>query len=124
MIPAFPKPSQVKKIKPAVRVFRDGREVCDQTTKAGRDEYERRKFEMRDRQKFICPLCNLFLPKSDTTYDHWDGRGHGAGHRDDRIFKPNPRTGELEPYNSAVHWLCNSKKGSRRYNPLAGDFIL
>ena len=42
--------------KPAVKVMKDGREICDQLTKAGRDEYERRKRLMWERQKRRCCL--------------------------------------------------------------------
>jgi len=118
MIPAFPKPSQVKKIKPAVRVFRDGREVCDLTIKAGRDEYEHRKWLMWDRQARKCCLCGQPLSRAEMMFEHWDGRGHGGGHRDDRIEK------DGKPYNGVAHPLCNSRKGSRRTNPFANDFII
>lgn len=37
-----------------------------------------------------------------------------GGHRDDRIEKPDPETGELKPYNGVAHSACNMLKGSRR----------
>jgi hypothetical protein len=103
MIPAFPKPSQIKKTKLAVKVFRDGREVCDQLTKAGRDEYTRRKRVAWEEQKGICAICHLRLNWADTTADHKTPRGMGGGARDDR-----------QENLAAVHWVCNTERGSRR----------
>jgi len=116
------RPGEMKKEQPVVRVMRDGREVCNLLTKAGQDEYERRKFAMRDRQGKRCclegiiPGCPGFLAKADTTFEHEEGRGFNAGHRDDRIEKPDPKTGEMKPYNGAAHYTCNSKKLSKRIN--------
>lgn len=118
MIPAFPKPCQIRKVPEAVRVLRDGREVCNLLTKAGRDEYERRKRVMWERQGKRCFLCGERLAWGEAMFEHWDGRGHGGGHRDDRIEK------DGKPYNGVAHPLCNSLKGSKRYNPLANDFIV
>ena len=50
MLPAYPKPSQIRQQRPAVKVFAGGREVCDMTTKAGRDEYRNRVRIMWERQ--------------------------------------------------------------------------
>ena len=117
---AFPKPKDVKKPKPAIRIFADGREVCDLTTKAGSDEYHRRKWEMRTRQNNRCCLeghvegCSGFLAKVDTTFEHEDGRT--GGKRDDRIERLNPKTGKMEWINGAAHFWCNTRKGSRRVN--------
>jgi hypothetical protein len=112
--PAFPKPSQVKKKPEAVKVFRDGREVCNQLTRAGRDEYERRKRVMWERQGKRCCLeglvdgCPGKLNWEDAAFEHEAGRGHGGGKRDDRI--------EIngKPTNGVAHWTCNGKKGSKR----------
>ena len=104
MIPQFPKPCQMKKPKPAVKVFRDGREQCTDT-KPGRDEYQRRKRVAWEEQKGICPLCKLKLPWGESSIDHKLPRGMGAGRRDDR-------QGNIQ----AVHWWCNSAKGSKRYS--------
>ena len=118
----FARPCEVKKEQPAVKVMKDGREICNQLTKAGRDEYERRKFAMRDRQGKRCclegiiPDCPGFLAKADTTFEHEDGRGFDGAHRDDRIEILNPKTGKMEWINGAAHSVCNSKKGSRRFN--------
>ena len=120
---AFPKPSQKNgRPKPAVRVYRDGREVCDLTTKAGCEEYKRRIEVMRLRQEKKCYLCGYFLRRDEATFDHQDGRGHGGGFRDDRIVKPkqiiDPLTGEKKtvvvPINGAAHFRCNARKGSIR----------
>lgn len=117
MIPANPKPSQVRKKPEAVKVMRDGREICNQLCKEGRDEYERRKRVMWERQEKKCFLCGLKLGWAEAMFEHWDGRGHGGGHRDDRIEK------DGKPYNGVAHPTCNSDKGSKRYNPLASAFI-
>lgn len=124
MIPAFPKPGQVKQKRKYLGddgVFRypDGREKCDQSSKAGRDEYQRRKLDMwNNRQGRRCklqisPQCKARAgrwPQDDVTFDHEDGRG--GGKQDDRI--------EIDgkPINAAVCWFCNSAKGSRRMSYL------
>lgn len=124
MIPAFPKPSQVKKKPDPVRIFRDGREVCNMLTTAGRNEYFRRIRVMWERQGKRCCLeglvdgCPGKLALSEATFEHQDGRGHGGGHRDDRIEK------DGKPYNGAAHSKCNLLKGSRRINALLDDLIL
>ena len=66
-VPAFPKPSQVKRELPHVKVFPDGREVCETRLDhpegaEGRAEYKRRKKAMWKRQKGICCLYG-FLPQ-------------------------------------------------------------
>lgn len=90
----------------AVRTMKDGREVCQQQTKAGADEYKLRRMIMRHRQKCLCALCGLWMSEEETTFDH--ERGRGGGKRDDRI--------EIDGkwHNAAVHWLCNGDKGSRK----------
>lgn len=121
MIPQFPKPGQVKKVRPTVRVFRDGREVCSDT-KAGWDEYNLRKRIMWERQgrrcclENICPYCPGNLHWSDTSFDHSSGRGHGGGKRDDRIEV------DGKPINGCCHHFCNAWKGSRQisYNEEEG----
>ena len=48
--------------KPMMKVFPDGREVLDLKTRAGADEYQRRKLEMWDRQgKTVCAPDNRHL---------------------------------------------------------------
>ena len=116
---AFPKPKDAKKTpKPAVRVFNGGREVCDQLTKAGRDEYHSRKFKMLNRQGGRCALQITDIckqrqgrwPKDEIQFDHESGRG--GGKQDDRIEVM--RDGKMVPQNAAVCPWCNSAKGSRR----------
>ena len=116
-VPAFPKPSQVKRELPHVKVFPDGREVCqtrlDHPEGAeGRAEYKRRKKAMWERQKGICCLYG-FLPECPgklllklATFEHEDGRG--GGKRDDRISLPDGTW-----INGVSHLMCNSLKGSR-----------
>lgn len=115
----FPKPSQDFKPKPvAVRVFRDGREQCNQLTKEGRDEYERRKRVMWERQNRMCCLhghivsCPGKLNWADASFEHEIPKGHGGGSVDDRIEKT--VHGKLLWQNGVSHWKCNGLKGSRR----------
>lgn len=109
-----------KKVAPAVKVLKDGREICNVLTKAGRDEYIRRLRVMWERQGRRCCLeknvgsCPGYLKISDAVFEHQDGRGHDAGHRDDRIEKPDRVTGEMKPYNGAAHARCNILKASIR----------
>ena len=96
-----------------VKVFDDGREVCDLSVAAGRREYRRRVELMLARQGGRCcleghaPMCPGFLRLENATFEHEDGRGSGGWKRDDRTEK----TGL--PYNGAAHPLCNGWKGSR-----------
>jgi hypothetical protein len=109
-----------KSAAPTVKVLRDGREIVNLLTKAGHDEYQRRKRVMWERQGRRCCLerwvigCPGKLAWADCVFEHQDGRGMDAGHRDDRIEKPNPKTGKMEHYNGVAHPECNSAKGSRR----------
>jgi hypothetical protein len=113
-LPMFPKPKDIKHEPVAVRVMKDKRELCNMLTKAGRDEYERRKKAMWLRQNKRCCLeghiegCPGVLYWQDTVFEHAAGRGHGGGTRDDRI--------EINGkwVNGAAHSVCNSKKASRR----------
>ena len=114
----FPKPKDKKKVREPMKVFPDGREILDLKTKAGSDEYQRRKLAMWERQGRRCALQITDIckqrqgrwSKDDITYDHENGRG--AGKQDDRILVM--RDGKLVWQNSAVCWFCNSAKGSRR----------
>lgn len=89
-------------------------------TKEGRDIYMSRIREMWERQEKRCCLQGLVdgcpgkLALQDATFDHDEGRGMDGAHRDDRIWIPDAKTGELWPINGAAHALCNSKKGSVR----------
>jgi len=102
--------------------YEDGREVCNLLTKAGRDEYARRKRVMWLRQGKRCCLegwakdCPGALKWAEALFEHQDGRGMDGGKRDDRIEKPNRKTGKMEPYNGVAHAWCNGKKGSVRIN--------
>lgn len=106
--------------KPMMKVFPDGREVLDLKTKAGADEYQRRKLEMWDRQGKRCALQITDIckqrqgrwPRNETQFDHENGRG--GGKQDDRIEVLDPETGKMKPQNGVVCPYCNSAKGSRR----------
>jgi hypothetical protein len=88
----------------AVRVYPDGREVC-QDTPAGYREYKRRVSMMVERQSRRCCLCNRRLSLVQATFEHQRRRGMHAAFRDDRIEK------DGLPWNGAAHWVCNSEKG-------------
>jgi hypothetical protein len=110
------------KLKPTIRVLTNGREICNLLTKEGRDEYMRRLRVMWERQNRRCCLegyikhCPGQLRLADAVFEHQDGRGYDAGHRDDRIERLNRETGKMEPYNGAAHAMCNIRKGSVRIN--------
>jgi len=100
----------------AFRRYPDGREVC-LGNKKGQEEYRRRTIVMAERQKWICalPSCSLPMAQSFTdfrraTFEHQDGRGFGGSRRDDRVVDQGGR-----PMNVAMHYFCNSAKGSRRH---------
>ena len=103
MIPAFPKPSQVKKPVEVEHVFRDGRTKINQLCKAGRDLYQKRKRIAWEKQGRLCSICHKPLPWKDSTVDHIAPRGMGAGSIDDR-----------QENIAAAHAVCNCQKGSRR----------
>lgn len=94
----------------AVRVYPDGREVC-QDNAAGRREYDRRIQVMCQRQNFRCCLCPERIHPPSATFEHERLRGAGGAFRDDRILDANG-----EECNGAAHWKCNRIKGSRRIN--------
>jgi hypothetical protein len=50
------------------------------------------------------------LRLEDATFEHEAGRGHGGGHRDDRIIVNGKNI------NGAAHRSCNGQKASRRIN--------
>ena len=116
MIPAFPKPSQVRKPQEAVKVHPDGRQVCNLKTVAGKDEYDSRRYQMVRRQRFLCAICGLL--KIFLFFDHEAGRGHNAAHRDDRLLHEDGRW-----KNAALCATCNSLKGSKRYHWCDGKYI-
>lgn len=90
----------------SIVVYPGLREVCLRNS-AGKDEYHRRTMAMCERQDGRCALCGGFMG-NDVTFDHERSRGMGGGFRDDRI--------EVDGrwQNAAVHFRCNSLKGSRR----------
>jgi hypothetical protein len=83
----------------AVRVYPDGREVC-QDSPAGWREYKRRVEAMLLRQGGRCCLCKKRLALGQATFEHQRRRGAGAAWRDDR-----------EDRNGVSHWICNMEKG-------------
>lgn len=97
-----------------MKVLRDGREICNLLTKAGRDEYDRRKRAMWERQGRHCCLdgriegCLGRLRLAEAVFEHQNGRGMNGGHRDDRIVK------DGKPYNGVAHAWCNNLKGSKK----------
>lgn len=92
---------------PGGKRYRDGREVMDLKTVAGRFQYGYRLQLMVDRQHGFCAICMEWM--GFPTFEHQDGRGAGGGHRDDRI--------EIDGrwYNAAICVRCQGK-GSVRYH--------
>jgi hypothetical protein len=100
---AFPKPSHIRCRREAVKIYRDGREVCTDTA-AGWAEYHHRTAQMYERDKTICCICLKPIRFLDeATCEHKEKRGMGASTRDDRIEK-----------NGVAHAWCNAELGSRR----------
>ena len=93
----------------AIKRMEDGREICLQND-AGRHEYKQRKMRCWQRQSGLCSICHLPLSLVECTFEHAMGRT--AGHRDDRIINE-----KGEPLNSVCHKICNSRKGSRHFQP-------
>lgn len=112
----FSRPCEVKKEQPAVKVMRDNREICNQLTKFGRDEYHNRVRIMWERQGKKCglqisPQCKERggrLLINEAQFDHSYGRGMGGGKRSDAIVDE-----QGNPINMAVCCWCNSLKGSK-----------
>lgn len=92
----------------------NGRQVCSPNA-AGRREYERRTKAVSDRQKGKCAICLLVGAK--LRLDHQDGRGHGGGHRDDRILDEKGMW-----MNAGLCDFCNGCKGSKRYHWIEGKY--
>lgn len=90
----------------AVRTMKDQREICQQQTKAGADEYRLRRMLMRARQNNLCCLCGLWMSEEECSFEHENGRG--GGKREDRILIDGKRV------NGASHCRCNMERGSRR----------
>lgn len=89
----------------AVRVYPNGREVCQENA-AGYREYARRVQVMVQRQGFRCCLCKRRLSAGNATFEHQRKRGMGAAFRDDRIVDS-----EGNWVNGAAHWICNGERG-------------
>lgn len=85
----------------------NGRQVCTKSA-AGLREYRKRIEFMWERQEGLCALCAKPMRIAESTFDHENGRGMGAGKRDDRLIL------DGKPLNAAVHFWCNVEKGSRR----------
>jgi hypothetical protein len=99
------KPKDQKRKRQPIKEHRDGREVLNLKTAKGKAEYRKRTWEMAESQDWKCSWCGGYMTKETATFDHGQGRGMGGGIRDDR-----KKVGG----NSAVHFHCNSAKGSRR----------
>lgn len=110
---AILRPGEVKKEVVAVKVFPSGREVCNQLTKSGRDEYRIRTKKMWERQGCRCglqisPQCkerNGRWPFDEVQFGHEVSRG--GGKQEDRIEV------DGKPRNKALCGWCNSLQGSR-----------
>ena len=72
---------------------------------------------MEVRQGFQCALCTR-IAGSVMTFDHQAGRGHGGGHRDDRIVDEQGNW-----INAALCMSCNGKKASKRYHWKNGQYL-
>lgn len=121
---SFPKPG--KRPRPAVKVFRDGREVCNMLTKAGKDEYHARIHTMWERQGRKCglmitPQCKVRqgrLPIDQATFEHSQGRGMGGGKRTDAILDSDGKW-----MNMAACPFCNIAKASKPLSAVMADLI-
>jgi hypothetical protein len=100
----------------AVKVYPDGREYCTASA-SGLREYKARTYAMADRQEGRCAICGFHFDGwfGDPTFDHESGRT--AGHKDERI--------EVEGvwHNAALHYKCNSIKGSKKYAWVDGKYV-
>jgi hypothetical protein len=93
------------KTRPDLKIFEDKREVCNQATKGGLQLYRQRLQLMVERQRGLC--CNCRKPLGDDiSFEHEKGRN--ARFKDERTEV------DGKPLNGASHWLCNSKRGSKR----------
>ena len=82
---------------------RGKREICDKS-KAGREEYRRRREAVWDRDRGTCCLCGLPVPLEQCTLEHKNGRGMGGSKRNDD---------HTDPHETGVaHWFGNNAKGS------------
>lgn len=102
--------------KGAVKKFEDGREVCSDNA-AGKVEYRNRTLAMHARQGGMDPITGEWMNYRDVTFDHEAGRGHGGGHRDDRIEVD----GEWQ--NAALSVESQGIKCSKRYKWVNGKYL-
>ena len=89
----------------AVRLYRDGREVCE-NSKAGWIEYKRRVKVMWERQGRRCCLCGRPLALGNATFEHQRRRGMAGSRRQDAI-----ESSDGTPVNGCAHWVCNQERG-------------
>ncbi len=87
---------------PGVWIYPDGRQVC-QNNPSGQNEYRTRRRIAWTLQNGICTICHKRMNWEQATTDHIKPRKMGGSERDDR-----------QENLAAVHWWCNSAKGSRR----------
>jgi hypothetical protein len=98
----------------AVKVYRDGREVCNDASEAGKRDYQTRITLMWLRDNGKCCICHRPVPLEEATFEHADGRGMGGGRRDDRIEYTKPNGARVQ--NGVAHGRCNREAGSPRRN--------
>lgn len=82
------------------KTFRDGRQVHDLTTAEGRRRYAATLENAYQTQGHICPICKRFIAMEDLSPDHFRPKSLGRDDRPENIV--------------AVHYFCNSAKGSRQ----------
>ena len=110
----FPRPKDISEEPVPVRVYPDGREVCNIACVEGKKEYRSRVHKMTRRQghrcclEAYCPDCPGAMNEREATFEHEFGRGMGGSKRDDRIELPDGTW-----INGAAHEQCNKWKGSR-----------
>lgn len=95
----------------AVRVYPDGREVC-QDSKDGWIEYKRRVKVMLHRQGGRCCLCNKPLALGNATFEHQRRRGMGAAlpSRTGRQLKLTELTGPPPPTETSMRSRPHEEK--------------
>ena len=102
--------------KEAVKIYPDGRRVCNLKSAEGKRAYEWNTDLMAQRQFWKCAICHHRYDGL-LTFDHEAGRGLGGSHRDDRIIVD----GRWQ--NAALCPPCNILKGSKRYHWQDGKYV-
>jgi hypothetical protein len=118
-------PAKYFKAKPeAVKVYPDGREVCNLRLKRGKQEYYTRSILMLERQGMKCAICRKPVHYIWAEFDHEAGRRANGAHRDDRIeiFIPDEDGITIRWQNAAVCRNCNTEQGSKRYHWIEGVY--